>query len=192
MPLSTEHKQRSREKILKSAAKLFTNQGFDNTSIDQIMSDANMTRGAFYAHFSSKSDLYKNAILNAALNSNLVQKKPDNINEQSWLNTLLDGYLSMEHVNLNNAPCPLAFMATDVAVREPAVRATYTRVYKNMNKMISSYAKSYSSCDESKILAITAMIIGGVAVGRALNDNDTTEKLLESCKTVTQMLLDGT
>ena len=58
--------------------------------------------------------------------------------------------------------------------------------------MISSYAKSYSSGDESKILAITAMIIGGVAVGRALNDNDTTEKLLESCKTVTQMLLDGT
>lgn len=191
MPLSKQHKQASRQNILKSAVKLFTHQGFDNTSIDQIMRDAEMTRGAFYAHFSSKSHLYKEAILSAALHSKLVEKRPESIPARSWMKTLLDGYLSTDHINLQTMPCPLAFLATDVAVREPAVRTTYTKVFKGMNKRISDHAKAYSSCDEGKILAITAMIIGGVAVGRALNDKATTEQLLESCKAVAQGLLEG-
>ncbi|WP_172597602.1 TetR/AcrR family transcriptional regulator [Sulfuriflexus mobilis] len=190
MPRSVAHKQRSRQKILESAVKLFTHQGFDNTSIDQVMNEAEMTRGAFYAHFSSKSELYQVAILSAALNTRLIQQKPDDMDEQSWLTSLLNGYLSTAHLDFDIAPCPLAFLTTDVAVREPAVRTTYTKVFKGMNKRILNYVKSYSACDENRMLAITAMMIGGVAVARALNDKAMTEQLLESCKVVAQGLLD--
>ena len=57
MPWTTEHKQKSREKILSSAARLFTKKGFDAVSIDDVMRLAGLTRGAFYAHFKSKSDV---------------------------------------------------------------------------------------------------------------------------------------
>ncbi len=189
MPLTPEHKQKSRRKILNSAFYLFTNNGYDNVSIDEIMNHANMTRGGFYAHFSSKSDLYKEAILNAATNTKLAQEKPDNITSQEWIEKLLNGYLSQDHIDLKNAPCPLAFLSTDIAVREPEVRDTYTNVFKNMNKRISHHTKSFSNCEEHQIMALTALLIGGAAIGRALNDKETTEKLLEGCKKISHKIL---
>lgn len=190
MPLTAEHKQRSRQKILQSAFKLFTNQGFDNITIDQVMQDAGMTRGAFYAHFSSKEDLYKEAISAAAVNSQLVKAKQSNFSDKEWIEHLLSGYLSKNHIESKNTPCPLAFLTTDIAVRKPEIRDTYTNIYKNMNKRIMGYTKTYSDCDEQKMLAVTAMIIGGVSIARALNDDALTEQLLESCKMYTLELFD--
>ena len=191
MPYTKEHKKQSRDKILKSAVKLFTRQGFDNTSIDEVMADAQFTRGAFYAHFKSKADLYQQSIINAASQSALVQDKPTNLDEKAWLKILLDGYLSMDHVEQKNVACPLAFMATDVAIRDKTVRSTYSNIYKHMNKMISEYTKSYSTCNESTVYAVTAMMIGGVAIARALNQQEEILQLLDSCKEVAQVLLDG-
>ena len=190
MPLSPEHKERSKQNILDSAIRLFTSKGFDNTSIDQIMNDAKMTRGAFYAHFSSKSDLYKKAILSAAKNNNLVNTKPDKLTDREWIQTLISKYLSNEHINLKQPPCALAFLVTDVAIREPDVRNTYTDIYKKMNEIIYSYASKYSSCDENKVLAATSILIGGVAIGRALNDSETTEKLLGACREAVKIILE--
>ena len=127
MPYTKEHKQRSRERVLESAAKLFTSKGFDNTSIDEIMLDAQMTRGAFYAHFANKSELYSQALIYAASTSRLAIGKPDEMTEQAWLTKLLEGYLSMAHVNHEVSACPVAFLATDVVVRDPRIRKTYTK-----------------------------------------------------------------
>lgn len=191
MPLSQEHKKRSRKKILDSAVNLFTARGFNNVSIDDVMNNAKMTRGAFYAHFSSKSELYKESILNAAINTPLAKKKPESIENREWINRLLDGYLSNDHINLKSAPCPIAFLSLDATVGEPDVRDAYTTTFKNMNKRISSFTKSYSTCSENNILAVTAMMVGGVAIARALNDETTKNKLLKSCREISKQILDG-
>ena len=72
MPYSPEHKQNSREQILSGAMNLFSRKGFSNVSIDEVMAEAGMTRGAFYAHFESKSVLYAEAVMFAALNSKMM------------------------------------------------------------------------------------------------------------------------
>ena len=59
-----------------------------------------------------------------------------------------------------------------------------------MNKRILDYTKSYSDCDEDKIFAITSMIIGGVAIGRALNDEELRQQVLDSCYTTASKLLE--
>jgi len=58
MPYPKGHRAATREKIVESARKLFNRHGFDNVSIGQIMAGANLTHGAFYGYFRSKSDLY--------------------------------------------------------------------------------------------------------------------------------------
>ncbi|WP_455209664.1 TetR/AcrR family transcriptional regulator [Kaarinaea lacus] len=188
MPYSKEHKQKSRENILESAAKLFIARGFDNTSIDEIMGNANMTRGAFYAHFANKSELYAQAMLYAATNSLFVTPKPEHLTEKALVEKILRGYLSLTHFE-QEMPCPAAFLVTDVVNKDPLVRKTYTKIYKGMNKHLAHHAKSFSSCHADTILAITAMMIGGVAVGRALDDQTTAQKLLNSCHKVAQTLL---
>ena len=190
MPLSSEHKKRSKQKILKSAFALFTEQGFENVSIDQIMKSAGMTRGAFYAHFSSKSDLYKESISYSTLNSSLLKKKEKGVSDKDWIKLLLHEYLSSNHIDGVATRCPLAFLTTDIALRDADIRSTYSDIYRNLNKRIRDYTKSYSDCDEEKIFAITSMIIGGVAIGRALNDEELRKKVLDSCYTTANKLLE--
>ncbi|WP_205473613.1 TetR/AcrR family transcriptional regulator [Nocardioides sp. SYSU D00038] len=49
--------QRTRSELVASALRLFEENGFDRTSLQQIVVDANLTKGAFYHHFESKEDL---------------------------------------------------------------------------------------------------------------------------------------
>ena len=62
MPYSPEHKRDTREKILESARRLFNRKGYSGVSIEEIMSDAGLTHGGFYRHFSGKDELYAAAV----------------------------------------------------------------------------------------------------------------------------------
>jgi AcrR family transcriptional regulator len=48
----------TRAALLASAARLFRERGLDGTSVEQIARDAGYTKGAFYANFESKEDLF--------------------------------------------------------------------------------------------------------------------------------------
>lgn len=190
MPYSQDHKEKSRQRILASAYKLFSANGYNNISINQIMADADMTRGAFYAHFDNKSVLYREAIFFAAQNSKILRTKPDGLEVKEWLHNLVRSYLDKMNFTKNH-PCPLASLVTDVSVRENDVRNAYTSVFKGLNDLISKYTKTYSNCDSGTVLAISAMMIGGAAIARAIDDPELVEKLLENCRVEALRLLDG-
>lgn len=46
-----------RARILRSAVRLFAERGFDATTVQEVVTDAGVTKGALYHHFSSKNDL---------------------------------------------------------------------------------------------------------------------------------------
>lgn len=100
--------------------------------------------------------------------------------------------MSNDHISLTSSPCPIAFLSTDAAVGEPEIRDAYTTTFKNMNKRISNFTESYSTCSENQILAVTAMLVGGVAITRALNDETMIKKLLKSCRDISKQILDNT
>lgn len=191
MPYSAEHKQQSRNKILNSAMQLFTQHGFEKTSIDEIMQHANMTRGAFYAHFSSKSDLYQKAIISGALNSILLNEKPAKFSQPEWVDYLVTSYLSEAHVRRQRSPCPLAFLATDVAVSEPEVRQTYTSIFKKMNKLFSRATANMNDCDEEQMYALLAMMIGAVSISRCIDNRSIRNKLLNGSRRLSLALING-
>lgn len=53
-----DHQARTRAALLAAAAKLFTQRGYHQTTIDEISSRAGFSRGAFYANFDDKGDLF--------------------------------------------------------------------------------------------------------------------------------------
>jgi TetR/AcrR family transcriptional repressor of nem operon len=191
MPYTKEHRARTREKILDSAGRLFSRNGYEAVSIDDLMNDAGLTRGAFYNYFASKSDVYAAAIVHTALNSPLSKERVDGTSRPAWFMNILNGYLNREHVEDKPSPCPLAFLVTDVANRDPAVRSTYTRVYTNLLALFESQLTDFDSRDKRETaMAVTVMMIGGVALGRALDNSALTEELLESCRNTAKNLLD--
>lgn len=47
----------TKKKILRTAAELFSEYGFENISVDSIVEKAGISKGGFYVHFESKDDL---------------------------------------------------------------------------------------------------------------------------------------
>ena len=62
MSYPAEHRNLTKQKIVRSARQLFNRRGFDTVSIDDVMADAGLTRGSFYSYFESKGDLYAEAV----------------------------------------------------------------------------------------------------------------------------------
>ena len=104
---------------------------------------------------------------------------------------MLEGYLNLDHVEGEEHPCPLAFLVTDIATRESDVRHAYTRIYKSMNRYISRQAMEEPNRPSDDIYAVTAMMIGGVAISRAIDDPKLAKRLLHSCKQIAEKLIAG-
>jgi AcrR family transcriptional regulator len=62
MPYPPEHKHDTRQRILDSARRLFNKRGFNEVSIEDVMSNAGLTHGGFYRYFSGKDELYADAV----------------------------------------------------------------------------------------------------------------------------------
>jgi AcrR family transcriptional regulator len=57
-PTRAEKQQRTRGALLRAASKLFCKRGLEGTSIDDVAEAAGYTKGAFYANFKSKEELF--------------------------------------------------------------------------------------------------------------------------------------
>jgi len=53
-----EQQAETRERLLRSAAKVFARRGFQAASVEEIASNAGFTKGAVYANFDGKEDLF--------------------------------------------------------------------------------------------------------------------------------------
>lgn len=184
MPYSKQHTLDARQRILDSAVHLFSKHGYDGVTLDDLMQGAQLTRGAFYAHFDSKRKVYVEAIIHAALHGPVaaLNEKTD----ETALRAMVRGYLDMAHVKQDGPICPLAFLVTDVANQQTEIREVYTQVFKDM---INRVMALQMIDDRESTLAITALMIGGVAIARALIDEGLSERVLESCYKMSEQLI---
>lgn len=66
--ISEETKNEKRKNILQKSFVVFSNKGYSDTSIDDIVSEAEISKGGFYTYFKSKEDIFL-AIAEERLNS---------------------------------------------------------------------------------------------------------------------------
>ena len=189
MSCPAKQKQDSRNRILQSAIKLFSSRGFDGVSIGDIMCDAQLTHGGFYAHFKSKQELYAEAIPIAARQSFLSKISPESSGMEMLLD-FIDHYLDPAHVDQSNPPCPLAFLVTDVANQEKGVRSAYRKAFKHATTLLDKQMAANLPDNRDKSLAILAMMVGGVAIARTVDDNDLENTLLKACHSVSTSLIE--
>ena len=53
-----QRSEETRTKIIDAAIKLFSNNGYNKASVDDICTEAGISKGAFYHHFKSKQELF--------------------------------------------------------------------------------------------------------------------------------------
>ncbi len=173
------HKIESRIRILDAAAELFTRKGFNQVGIDEVMQAAGMTRGAFYAHFSSKSELYEESIMRAG-----KQTAKNLIVADANRDEFVDAYLSEAHLTSTIARCPLACLVSDVAHGDPRVREVYTHLLKGFIAHLSKLSDRRVDLESSseKIIQQVVLLIGGMAISRSLTDKKLVAEVLAVCR----------
>src|SRR6266404_49850 len=109
MPPSPAHTARVRAETFRHAARLFRLRGYAGTNIDDIMLAVGLTRGAFYAHFKSKEDLFTQVV---GSGQGLLWKLRA---ADAEILAVLDAYLAKEDMAANAQDCTLAALAGDIA-----------------------------------------------------------------------------
>lgn len=176
MPWSNERKRETRHRILDAAARCFTQRGYDAVSIDEVMADAGLTRGAFYAHFDSKSSLYANAIRHASRRGAIELEQLESREAR------IDAYLS-QSLDKDEVSCPLACLVSDVAQRDEQVRSTYTALLEGFLERFLGTSEMDSDARKRALGQMIAMI-GSLAMARTVNDPRLAEELLEAGRTL--------
>lgn len=179
MPWSNDHKIRTRQHILDAAAVLFARRGFE-VSIDEVMRHADLTRGAFYAHFSSKSALYAEALQHAA-RANVARLKAASHRERVF------GYLNDAHREGETINCPLACLVSDVAQQDAQVRDTYTHLFAGFVRHFQN--DDDAPTDHKRALQQAVILVGGMAIARTLTSDKLAQDLLAACRELASDLI---
>ncbi|WP_136414599.1 TetR/AcrR family transcriptional regulator [Herbaspirillum sp. ST 5-3] len=189
MPYSSEHKVRTRARIVESARKLFNRHGFEQVSIDRIMTEAGLTRGGFYHHFDSKDELYAAAV---ASFSNCNPFKPDPVGHepQQLARMLIDVYLSDEVLDNIDFHCPLYALPGDVARAGLSPQKAYTQLIRNLTQV---YARALTGKPdgEQRAQAIVSLCVGGMVLARTTDDPALRRSLRTAARQQALALLDS-
>jgi AcrR family transcriptional regulator len=173
MSYTPEHREKTRSRIIRSAQRLFNQHGLEGVSIDQIMADAKLTRGGFYRHFSSKSELYA-----AAMDCFFTNPEWGNRWEGVEVNPergavgpqIVRAYLSREHLQNRQDSCPMVALPSDVARSNASVKRAYETALSAMVQQLQVDAPKTGHPTRTEALAIAALCIGGMVVARASDD----------------------
>src|SRR5258708_25060066 len=119
MRYPAEHKQQTRERIVRAAAKRFRKQGGEGPGIAALMRDLRLTHGGFYRHFAGKEELFLEAFELALQEPNqriasAIERAPP----EEKLAAFIEGDLDSEHCNDIADGGPVAALASEL-VRHP-------------------------------------------------------------------------
>jgi TetR/AcrR family transcriptional repressor of nem operon len=191
MPYPAGHRDEVREKIVRSARKLFNQFGFDNVSVDKIMGDAGLTRGGFYSYFKSKSELYAEVLQCFFTDPNwkncwegvYVDMTSGDVGPQ-----IVRAYLSRQHFEDVGNSCPMVALPSDVARSDKSAKGAFENVFRAMTSVLEQCLAKDSGPSRVTAQAIAALCVGGMVVARALDDRALADELRESAMAVALQL----
>lgn len=179
MRSSTRSKAATHERIVDAAARAIRRSGYAGTGVADIMKDAGLTHGGFYAHFPSREAMLAEAADRAgaeavAASAGVVAAAPP---EQA-LQWLLRAYLSKEHVAGIEKGCATAALCSEMPRQAPEVRRAATRRIKEMIDLVARQLPDWGKPGaHEQALVIVATMVGALMLARAVDDTRLSDSL---------------
>src|SRR5688500_17594521 len=126
MRYGKDHKQATRQRIVEAAGRRFKQDGIDGAGVAAVTSDAGLTNGAFYGHFTSKEDLVAQVLADQlrTRRHSLDSQRSD----RAGLEAFIRSYLSPQHRDQRADGCPSAALLDEIARRPTVTRHVFTDV----------------------------------------------------------------
>jgi len=172
-------KEASHERIVQAAARAIRRSGYDGTGVADIMKEAGLTHGAFYAHFKSREAMLAEAADRAGAESNafgasVIAAVPP---EQAF-QALIQAYLSKEHLAGVETGCPVSALGSEMPRQAPEVRRAATRRIKEMIDLVARQSPDWGQPGaHERALVTVATMVGTLMLARAVDDPALSESL---------------
>ncbi|MET0413074.1 MAG: TetR/AcrR family transcriptional regulator [Polyangiaceae bacterium] len=176
-------KERTHERIVRSAARALRRDGFAGLGVAEVMQDAGLTHGGFYAHFSSREALLAEALESAAAESAaLFDDAASQGDKAEGLKLVLERYLSDEHAQAKETGCTLAALGSETRRQSPELRAVATRRLQKSLAALEGLLPGSAAERRERAQAAMATLVGSLVLSRVVTDAELGKSLRRAAK----------
>jgi TetR/AcrR family transcriptional repressor of nem operon len=154
----------TRARIVECAARRFRQDGYAAASVGEIMGDAGLTVGGFYAHFASKEDLFAEALGVAGAQALADRDPGPDVPAGRWVPEFVARYLTAAHVQERADGCPLTALGAEVARAGEGPRAAYRDATECFVSTLAAHLPGPHASSTAR--SIAAMCVGALTLAR--------------------------
>jgi TetR/AcrR family transcriptional repressor of nem operon len=184
MRYPSDHKQVTRERIVRAAARQFRSRGGDGAGIAELMKQLRLTHGGFYRHFDSKEGLFAEAFEHSLNESAArVEKAIDGAPAGGELKAFIDSYLDIDHCDDVGGGCPVAALASEVARRASGARDRYLQALRAHVRRLARHVPGKNDDERiERTIALLSGMAGTLTIARAFRDKKDRQRVLDAGK----------
>ncbi|MEP1034201.1 TetR/AcrR family transcriptional regulator [Ekhidna sp.] len=143
-----------KELILRTATSLFSENGFENTSMNQICNAANVSKGLVYHHFDSKNEILVEIFRNTTEQMKNISSLSSNESPSDQLLTIIENFFSQLEKDVVTLRLNLNVMF------QPSTREFLkAQIEERSSLLYGSVKKIFDQIDQEKSNALSFMFI---------------------------------
>ena len=193
----------TRERLLDAAKALVMAKGFAGTSIDDVLKETGLTKGAFFHHFKGKADLARELVKRYALGDlemfREFDRRSQTLSEDPLEQVMIFLRLFEDYISNSEDPAPGCMYAVytyesrqfdaDVLDFVSDTLRQWTSIYvRKFQDVIDRYDPALAVTSRQLAEMIVSVIEGGLVLQRAHGDTDTTRRQSEQFRNYLTLL----
>ena len=169
---AASRKEVTHERIVEVASRVIRRSGYDGTGVADIMKEAGLTHGGFYAHFASRDALLAEAGDRAGADAvALATKVAASAPPGQAVRAIMEAYLSPEHIASIERGCPVSALASEMPRQAAEVRHVATVHIKEMVDLLARQMPDWGQPQaHEQAMALLCSLIGTTMLARAVDD----------------------
>src|SRR5437762_4106778 len=175
-------KEATHDRIVEAAARAIRRSGYGGTGVADIMKDAGLTHGGFYAHFDSREAMLAEAADHAGADTVATMTRvADAAPPEQALQAIIRAYLSKAHVEAVETGCAVAALGSEMPRQAPQVRRAATRRIREMIDLIARQSPDWGQPGAHQHALVTvSTMVGALVLARAVDDSRLSDALREA------------
>ncbi len=181
MRYSKEHKQETHARIVKKASVRLREKGAHGIGVADLMKEAGLTHGGFYAHFDSREALVIEAFAYAMDRSTERWRKvAEQTPPDKRLATIVESYLTPVHRDDPGHGCAVPTLGAEIARESPKTRKAFSAKLEQMIDMMADQVLDVPRkvARKQAIAALTTMM-GTLVLSRIAGNGEFSDEILE-------------
>jgi TetR/AcrR family transcriptional regulator, transcriptional repressor for nem operon len=182
MRYSREHKLQTHARIVKKASVRLREKGAHGIGVADLMKDAGLTHGGFYAHFDSREALVIEAFADAMDRSTERWRKiAEATPPEKRLATIVESYLTTIHRDDPGHGCAVPTLGADIARESPKTRKAFSAKLEQMIDMLAEQIPDVPrKAARKQAMAAIATMMGTLVLSRVAGSGEFSEEILDA------------